>query len=298
MPGKQTVSPSGGSSGAGRAYSSGGSAAGGRNYGSGGNPVRPPANSNSSPGGSYPPSANPNRPPISVSPSGKSYASGGNGNANSGVKPSGKSYDAHAAYAQKQAESRAAYRKGQEPQTNYVDPKGVTRNIDPRDAQIRQLREDLDYERWSNRSWRMRTFYGDYYWGRPVVYYNDPYNSFFWWWLLDQTLETQALWAYHHRYAMDQARYNAMLAQNAALSARVSQLEAQNTARDPSYVPPNFQQRDLMYTDNYVQAVYNPQPRHTFGHVAWLLVKWLMMLAFIMFLIWLVFFKRWGATVA
>src|SRR5262249_10289735 len=159
-------SPNGG--GSGRTYSPGGSSTGGRSYGSGGNPSRPPTNSTSPPGASYPPSANPNRPPISASPSGKSYTSSGEGNVNSGVKPNGKSYDARAAYAQKQAESRAAYRKGEEPQTRYVDPKGVTRNIDPRDAQIRQLREDLDYERWSNRSWRMRSFYGDYYWGRPV----------------------------------------------------------------------------------------------------------------------------------
>jgi hypothetical protein len=306
-------STSGGSS-SGRSYSSGGGpmpaktspgstssgSSSGRSYSSGGNPTRPPAASTSPPGDSYPKSANPNRPPSGYATSGKSYSSGSSGDGSAGVKPGRKSsYDARAAQARHQDESRAAFHKGQEPQGNYVDPKGVTRTIDPRDAQIRQLREDLNYERWSNRSWRMRSFYGDYYWGRPVVYYNDPYNSFFWWWLLDQSLEYQALWAYHHRYAMDQSRYNYLLSQNAVLAARVNQLEAQNVARDPGYVPPNFQQRDLMYTDNYVRAVYNPQPvRVSFWHALWVVIKFMLFCAFVPFLIWLVFFKRWGATAA
>ena len=278
---------------------SSGSSSGGRAYSSGANPSRPPGGSTAPPGGSIPPSANPNRPPDNIGTSGKGYsAGGGDTNAGAGVKPSRKSgYDARAAEAKRQDESRALYRKGEAPATTYVDPKGAARNIDPRDEQIRQLRRDLDYERWSNRSWRMRSFYGNYYWNRPIVYYNDPYNSFFWWWLLDQSLESQALWAYHHRYAMDQARYNAMLAQNAALASRVSQLEAQNMARDPSYVPPNFQQRDLMYTDNYVKAAYNPQGSPiSFWHVLWVMIKFLLLFALIVFLIWLVFFKRWGAT--
>lgn len=296
--GGRSYSSGGGSSMSARspASSTGGSATG-RSYSSGGSPSRPPGGSSSPPGGSYPPSANPNRPPASVGSSGKNYSAGRGSDATAGAKPSRKSYDVRAAEAQRHDESRAAFRKGQEPRTSYVDPKGVTRNIDPRDAEIRQLRQDLDYERWSNRSWRMRTFYGDYYWGRPIVYYHDPYNSFFWWWLLDQTLETQALWAYHHRYAMDQARYNALITQNASLAARVSQLEAQNTARDPSYVPPNFQQRDLMYTDNYVHSIYNPQrPPVSFWHVIWVIMKFMLFFALVAFLIWLVFFKRWGAA--
>jgi hypothetical protein len=309
----RSYSSSGGSSG-GRSYSSGGSAmpaktfpgantggsGGGRSYSSGGNPSRLPAASTSPPGGSYPSGANPNRPPSGIATSGKSYSSDGSGAGSAGVKPGRKSsYDARAAQAQRQDESRASFRQGQEPRGNYVDPKGVTRTIDPRDAQIRQLRQDLNYERWSNRSWRMRSFYGDYYWGRPVIYYNDPYNHFFWWWLLDQSIEYQAMWAYHHRYAMDQARYNYLLSQNAVLVARVNQLEAQNVARDPSYVPPNFQQRDLMYTDNYVRAVYNPQPVPvSFWHALWVVIKFMLLCAFVAFLIWLVFFKRWGATAA
>jgi hypothetical protein len=142
----------------------------------------------------------------------------------------------------------------------------------------------------------MRTFYGPY-WSRPVIVYNDPYNSFFWWWLLDRSIEYQALWAYHHYNYMDPARYHQLLAQNAALAARVSQLESEHLPRDPNYVPPGMQSRDLMYADSYVNAAYNPQPAPVSGaHVLRFLFKFLLVCAIIAFLIWLVFFKRWGAT--
>ncbi len=69
---------------------------------------------------------------------------------------------------------------------------------------------------------------------RPVVIYHDPYNSLFWWWLLDRSLDDRAWWAYHHRYDMDPARYQALVAQDQQLEARVEQLEAQQAPRDPS----------------------------------------------------------------
>jgi hypothetical protein len=290
----------------GRSYSSGGGKsnpspapsappASGRSYGSGGNPSRPPASSTRPPGGSFPPSANPNRPPAGSS-SGKSYSQGGAAGS-TGAKPSRKSYDAGAAAAQRQAESRTTYLKGQEPQKTYSTPTGSAKTIDPRDAQIRQLREDLNYERWRNRDSRMYNFYGGY-WSRPWVVYNDPYNSFFWWWLLDQSIEYQAMWAFHHRYAMDQLRYNDLLVKNSALAARVAQLEAQQgLTRNPAYVPPGLPGSDLMITNEYAQAVYNPQPPPvTPGDVVWVIFKFLLFFAFIAFLIWLVFFKRWGTA--
>ena len=92
---------------------------------------------------------------------------------------------------------------------------------------------------------RVRTFYAPYY-SRPVVVYHDPYNSFFWWWLLDQSLDDRAYWAYHHRYDMDPARYESLLATDQQLQARVAQLEAQQVARDPQYTPAGLD-RDLMY---------------------------------------------------
>jgi hypothetical protein len=92
----------------------------------------------------------------------------------------------------------------------------------------------------------------------PVIVYNDPYHSFFWYWLLSRNLESQASWTYHHRYVMDQARYNDLVNRNAELAARVNQLEDSKLPRDTSFTPPGIDP-DLIYADDYVDAAYNPQ---------------------------------------
>jgi hypothetical protein len=128
------------------------------------------------------------------------------------------------------------------------------------------------------------------------VVYHDPYSSFFWWWLLAQSLDQRAGWAYNHRADMDPQRYRDLLSTDRELEARVRQLEEQKTPRDPTYSPPGLDP-DLMYTDNYVDAVYNPQldPAY-FAKGLRVLVAALAVLALLAFLIWLVFFKRWGAS--
>jgi hypothetical protein len=126
---------------------------------------------------------------------------------------------------------------------------------------------------------------------RPWVTYHDPYNSFFWWWLLDRALDDRAWWAYHHRYDMDPARYEALVATDAQLQARVAQLEAQQVARDPNYVPPGLD-RDLMYSDQYVNRARSNRPT-TGGAVAFWVFGVPLALGFCAFFIWLIWFKRW-----
>ena len=137
---------------------------------------------------------------------------------------------------------------------------------------------------------RIYNFYSPY-WSRPVIYYHDPYNSFFWWWLLDRSLDDQAWWAYHHRYDMDPARYDALLARDQQLQARVTQLEAQQVPRDPNYVPQGVD-RDLMYSDQYVNRAYHNRPT-TSGAVAFWLLGIPTAVAVCAFFIWLIWFKRW-----
>jgi hypothetical protein len=129
------------------------------------------------------------------------------------------------------------------------------------------------------------------YWSRPVVIYRDPYNSLFWWWLLDRSLDDRAWWAYHHRYDMDPARYQALVAQDQQLEARVQQLEAQQTPRDPNYTPPGVDQ-DLMYTDRHVERAYSNRPT-TAGVIAFWLLAVPLALGVSGFFIWLIWFKRW-----
>jgi len=71
---------------------------------------------------------------------------------------------------------------------------------------------------------------------------------------LDRSLDDRAYWAYHHRYDMDR-RVTRRCWRTTNNSNRASQaLEAQQTPRDPAYVPPSLgqEQRDLMYSDNSI----------------------------------------------
>jgi hypothetical protein len=125
----------------------------------------------------------------------------------------------------------------------------------------------------------------------PVVIYRDPYDSLFWWWLLDRSLDDRAYWTYHHRYDMDPARYQALVANDQQLEARVEQLESQQAPRDPSYVPPGVD-RDLMYSDHYVSQTYSNRPT-VGGRLAFWVLAVPLAMAVGGFFIWLVWFKRW-----
>jgi hypothetical protein len=282
---------------------------GGRSYASGGSatPSGPAANGRPTSG--------------FTSPGGKTYQSGAAGN--SPAKPAGSQarverFDSLAASAQAKQESRAKYVKGQAPRAEYQDSTGAVRQVDPKDQRIQVLREQLDHERWVNRVQREQDFYRTY-WTRPVVVYHDPYNSYFWWWLLDQDAQTRALWYYNHQQVVDQARYQELLNRDATLEARLRQLEAQGAPRNPAAVPPGVPSPDLVYTDGYVNAAYNPQPppapvyvpppvrppvvvyHHpvvSFWHGVRVLLYALVVIAILALMVWLVFFKRWGATAA
>lgn len=238
------------------------------------------------------------------SPAGKSYSSGGSkptpitgkSATTTSSKPTKSTYDSNAVREHKTAESRATYKatfdKGTTAKTEYKDQKGNTVKVDAKDKKIETLRTQLDREKWSNRELRTQNFYQRYsspalY---PPVYYHDPYNSFFWYWMLDRSLEERAMWAYCHRSDMDQARYNALLAKDSKLEARIKQLEANKTAVDPTYVPKGVEP-DLAYTDSYVDAAFNPAPPASSSFLGWTcsLMFIAMMIAGI---IWLVFCYR------
>jgi hypothetical protein len=140
---------------------------------------------------------------------------------------------------------------------------------------------------------RIDTYFRPYY-SRPVVVYNDPYNSFFWWWLLDRSLDDRAYWAYHHRYDMDPARYQALVSNDQQLETRVEQLEAQQVQRDPNFVPAGVDQ-DLMYSDQYVSRAYSNRPTRG-GVIGFWVFAVPMAIGVSWFFIWLIWFKRWQTS--
>jgi hypothetical protein len=83
--------------------------------------------------------------------------------------------------------------------------------------------------------------------------------------MLDWSLDRQAMWFYHNQATIDHALYEQQLANNAALRAKVVELETKRIARDPHYIDSEYKDNpDLMYDDNYVHAVSNPTvvPHH------------------------------------
>jgi hypothetical protein len=229
-------------------------------------------------------------------------------------------FDRLAAEAQRKAESRRDYLRGQQPKTTYTTPKGESRPIEQSDRRVENLRRQLDHERWVNRQRRQQEAFAPYA-GRPVVMYNDPFSSLFWWWLLSQNLHTQAQWAYHHRSDMDDARFRQLVRDNAQLETRIKELEASKLRRDPAWAPEGLDP-DLMYSDGYIDAAYNPQPApaetapvpssaplgppplptgvmpgsSSFRHGLRVLFNALVVLGLLALVIWLVFIKRWGGT--
>ncbi|MDB6121614.1 MAG: hypothetical protein JWQ71_607, partial [Pedosphaera sp.] len=152
-----------------------------------------------------------------------------------------------------------------------------------------------DYQTYSTRSVRIRNYYTPYY-SRPVVIYNDNYSSLFWWWLLDRPLEERARWTYYHRNDMDDARYRALVYQDMELDNRVRELEQRQAPIDPDYVPAGMD-RDLMYTDKYINRVYHNRPTHN-GQIAFWFIIIPTAIGVGGFFIWLIFFKRWQTRTA
>lgn len=217
-----------------------------------------------------------------------SFSGGGSKSNGSGSKPK-TTIDSKAAETQKRVESRQAMQKAEAPKPSYkVNGKEI--KIDPKDQKIKNLRSQLSQERWANRELRQQQFYSVYA-SRPLVVYNDPYSSMFWYFLLDRSIEQQAMWAYCHKADMDAARYSALLARDTRLAAKVKQLEAEKAARDPNYVIPGMDP-DLQYSDEYVDAVVNPQPAPRYS--GWICLWTFIGLLVIVLIVYLVFVKEWN----
>ena len=93
---------------------------------------------------------------------------------------------------------------------------------------------------------------------------------------------------------MDPARYQALLATDQQLEARVQALETQQAPRDPNYVPAGVD-RDLMYSDRYVAHAYSNRATPS-GVVAFWLLAIPSAIGVSGLFIWLVWFKRWQTS--
>lgn len=273
------------------AFSRGYSSGGGRSYSSGSRGFSSSSFSRSS-------SSSFSRPsPVRSSPS---YSSGSRTSSYSS-KPT-TTFQSSIAKEQHRSEARTQYQKATAPKPAYTTSKGASVPIKPGSPSVSQIRE-MPEDKYASRKTREQKVFHHYYNTSPSVvhHYNDSYNTFFWLWLMDRSVNDRAAWAYNHApgtpNGMDEVRYKELLARDKVLEARVKELEKEKKVRDPTYVPPGLDDPDLQYTDEYVNAVYNPQPKGMswsgFFHGLWVFVKWCFYLTLIGGVIYLVFFKRW-----
>lgn len=101
-----------------------------------------------------------------------------------------------------------------------------------------------------------------YYTSQPVVYVGGGYSSAFWWMMMEWDAERRARWLYHNRYNIEADAYNRGV-RDAQVAAYINKMEAERAARNGGYVDAEFKKDpSLMYTDDYVQAAYNPTVVH------------------------------------
>jgi hypothetical protein len=123
-------------------------------------------------------------------------------------------------------------------------------------------------------------------------------------WLLDQTIDTMAMFIICHERDMERARISEMYRRNAQLEAQVAAMRARGVQPDPTWYPPN-QDPDLFHNDNYVNATYNPRPKEVteytyhesgggptwsgfFGFIWWC-IKWIFFIGLFILVCWLIF---------
>jgi len=105
----------------------------------------------------------------------------------------------------------------------------------------------------------------------------------------------RSAWAYNHRSQINDAQWQEMVKKDAALEARVKQLEAEKKGvKDADYMPAQFKDDpDLAYSDEYVDAVYNPEEieEEGMGVGEWIAI--IMIVLFVGGVIFFVFVKKW-----
>ncbi len=121
----------------------------------------------------------------------------------------------------------------------------------------------MSSDRYASRSARQSERYRGYTPERRTVivnqygggFYGDPYNGLFMHSLIGS--RHYSSFHYNHWNSYSLQRQNSLLAENASLRAEMAAMSG--TARDPNYVPPGTDS-DLMYSDEFVNAAYNPTP--------------------------------------
>lgn len=107
--------------------------------------------------------------------------------------------------------------------------------------------------------------------------------------------QRRARWLYNNQASIEQQAYQEGM-KDAQVAAEIAKLKAQNTPVDPNYIDPEFEKSpDLMYSQEYVNAVYNPEvvPESTGSAwgIVWGIIVFLLVGGIVFYI---VFVKRWN----
>jgi len=211
------------------------------------------------------------------------------------------SFDNAASSAQKRVESKDKFVNTSKPKIqqstpkeSYKTPSGQTIKVDSNSPSVKTVRS-IPSEKYEQRPTRVEHHYhhtyGDrygYYRSQPYVYVGGGYSPLFWYAMMDWDYHRRAEWLYHNQHLVNQSLYAEQL-QNAQLRAEIDRLRAENIPINHNYVDPEFKDnQDLMYSDDFVDAAYNPTT--TSNNFAFWVIAWIAISSLVGLGIYFVFF--------
>lgn len=100
---------------------------------------------------------------------------------------------------------------------------------------------------------------------------------------MEWSAERRARWLYHNRYNIESSAYQRGM-QDAQVAAQLRALEAQKLARNTDYVDPEFSDDPgMMYSQEYVEAAYNPTVLSPSGSTALTVLLWIVVISVVGF---------------
>lgn len=98
-----------------------------------------------------------------------------------------------------------------------------------------------------------------WYHTQPAFYVGAGYSSAFWWMMSEWSADRRAAWLYNNQDKIEKEAYAEGL-KDAKVAAEIEKLKASQAKIDPNYVDAEFKNDpDLMYTQDFVEAAYNPE---------------------------------------
>ena len=187
------------------------------------------------------------------------------------------------------------------PKSSYTTSNGKTVNIRKDSKAVETIRSrPSSYYTPQQRTHRTEIHFNnygyshpyDYYYSRPTYYVGGGYSSAFWWMMQEWSAERRARWLYNNQANIERSAYERGM-QDAAVAAEIARLQSEGAAANPNYIDPEFAENpDLMFTQDYVEASYNPTRVPPSGG-SW--VVWAFFSIIILgVLFWLFFVKKWN----